>query len=135
MTPLGLVLIYCALIVVTVRGPLVVDPEGHARRLERWFFSSDERMRRVGMGMVVALAAPLLVVARAAPEAQPGRGPVEALGWLVLAGGVFVVAAPGPARRLIDRVMTAIDPFALRVVGLLNVAFGAFLVWAAFAIS
>ena len=135
MTPLGMVLIYCAGIVVAVRVPLILSPKTHAERLRRVFFPSAERLRVVGIGMLVLLAAPLLLVARTAPAGQPGRGWVEALGWLVVAGGTFVVVAPKPALKLIDGVMSAASSSVLRGVGLVNLAFAAFLVWAAFAIS
>ena len=35
MTPLGLALIHCAVLILAIRGPLLVDPEGHAQRLRR----------------------------------------------------------------------------------------------------
>ena len=35
MTPLGLALIHCAVLILAIRGPFLVDPEGHAQRLRR----------------------------------------------------------------------------------------------------
>lgn len=131
MSPLAVVLVYVAAVVVALRGPLAFAPDATVARLERWFFSSDERFRLVGLGMLVGLAAPLIVAARTTPGAYPTTRWVEALGWLVVAGGACVVIAPTPTRRMVEGIIGGAPTSALRAIGVINIAFGAFLVWVA----
>jgi hypothetical protein len=71
MSPLAVVVAYLAVVILVVRGPLAFAPEATADRFKRWFFSSDTRLRLIGVGMLVLMAAPLILTARMTPPAHP----------------------------------------------------------------
>ncbi|NNF27933.1 MAG: hypothetical protein HKN73_11980 [Gemmatimonadetes bacterium] len=133
MSPLAIVVLFVAFVVTAVRGPLAVAPEASVERLRRWFFASDTRFRRVGVGMVVLMAAPLILAARITPPAHQSVVWFEALGWLIGLGAAFVILLPGPLRRWIEGILDGMPTPALRFVGVVNIAFSLFLVWVAFA--
>ena len=56
---------------------------------------------------------------------------IEILGWLAAAAAVWVIAAPGPLRRLMGSFYSASD-FTLRVFGIVNLVIGLCLGWVAF---
>lgn len=134
MSPLAVVLAYLAVVVIVVRGPLAFAPEATVDRFKRWFFPSDTRLRLMGVAMLVLIAAPLIVAVRVTPPAHPHVVWLEALGWLVAAGGAFVIVLPKPARRLVDGVLAGAPTPVLRVLGVANIAFGLFLAWLAFSV-
>lgn len=134
MSPLAVVVAFLAVGIIVVRGPLAFAPEATVDRLRRWFFSTETRMRKVGLGILVLMAAPLILTVRMTPPAHPGVFWFEALGWLAAVGGVFVIALPKPARRLVEAILGGAPTPVLRVVGVANIAFGLFLAWVAFAV-
>lgn len=134
MSPLAVVVAYLAVVVIVVRGPLAFAPEATVDRFKRWIFPSDARFRRIGVGMLVLIAAPLILAVRMTPPAHPDVVWFEALGWLVVAGGAFVIVLPKPARRLVEGILAGAPTPVLRVLGVVNIAFGLFLAWVAFAV-
>ena len=134
MSPLAVVLAYLAVLIILVRGPLAFAPEATVDRFKRWFFPSETRLRLIGVAMLVLLAVPLILAARMTSPAHPDVVWFEALGWLAAAGGAFVIVLPKPGRRLLEGILAGAPTPALRVLGVVNIAFGLFLVWVAFAV-
>ena len=134
MSPLALVVAYLAVVVIVVRGPLAFAPEATADRLNRWFFSTPMRLRLVGVGMLVLLAAPLILATRMTPPAHPNVVWFERLGWLVVVAGAVLIARPEPICRLGRAILTGVPMPVLRVLGVANIAFGVFLAWVAVAV-
>ena len=131
MSALAVVVLFVAVAIIVIRGPLAFAPDETVERLRRWFFSSDARMRLMGLGMVAMMAAPLVLASRINPPAHSSVPWFEALGWLAGAGGLLVALLPGPMRRWLEGLFTGMSPTVLRVVGATNIAFGLFLVWVA----
>jgi uncharacterized protein YjeT (DUF2065 family) len=125
---------YLALVVIVVRGPLAFVPEATAARFNRWFFSTAMRLRLVGVAMLVLLAAPLIVATRITPPAHPDVVWFERLGWLVVVVGAVLIARPEPICRLARALLTGVPTSVLRILGVVNIAFGIFLAWIAVAV-
>lgn len=134
MSPLAVVLAYLAVVIIVVRGPLAFAPEATVDRFKRWFFPSVARFRLMGVGMLVLIAAPLILTARMTPPAHPDVVWFEALGWLVAVGGASVIALPKPMCRLAEGIFVRAPTPVLRVLGVANIAFGLFLAWVAVAV-
>ena len=134
MSPLGVVVAYLAVLIIVVRGPLAFAPEATASRLKRWFFSSHTRLRRIGVGILPLMAAPLILTARMTPPVHPGVGWFEALGWLVAGAAALLIALPKPMCRLMGAILADAPTPVLRGIGVLNIAFALFLFWVAFAV-
>ena len=134
MSPLAVVVAYLAVVIIVVRGPLAFAPEATADRFRRWFFSTEARLRLVGIGMLVLMAAPLILTARMTPPAHPDVVWFEALGWLATVAGALVIALPKPICRLAEAILVGVPTPVLRVLGVANIAFGLFLAWVAFAV-
>ena len=134
MSPLAVVVAYLSVVIIVVRGPLAFAPEATADRLKRWFFTSDARLRFIGVGMIVLMAAPLILTARMTPPAHPDVVWLEALGWLVAVAGAWVIVLPKPICRLAEAILVGAPTPVLRVLGVANIAFGLFLAWVAFAV-
>ncbi len=94
---------------------------------------SAGRIRIFG-GMLVLLAAALIVTARQARDVQGDiTFLIETFGWLAAAAAVWATVAPGPLQRLTNAFWDATsDPAQRRAVGVLNIALGLFLGWVAF---
>lgn len=133
MSLLGVVVAYLAVVVFVVRGPLAFAPEATASRLNRWFFSSHTRLRRIGVGMLPLIATPLILTARMTPPVHPGVGWFEALGWLVAGAAALLITLPKPMCRLMGEILAGAPTPVLRVLGVVNIAFSLFLFWVAFA--
>ena len=115
--------------IIVGRGALLIAPVAAFGFYRRVIWSSPERLRIFGALILVLFAAPLILTARLAPAA-PGDATfwIEALGWYSVAAGVWVIAAPGPWKRILDAVY---DPAAgtarARALAAFGVAFGVFL--------
>lgn len=134
MSPLAVVVAYLAVVILVVRGPLAFAPEATADRLGRWFFSTATRLRLVGVGMIVLLAAPLILTVRMTPPAHPDVVWFEALGWLAAIAGALVTATPKPICRLAKAKLSGAPTIVLRILGVVNIAFALFLLWLAFVV-
>ncbi len=117
-------------LVILSRAPLIVFP---AQTLDvyRKLIATDTRLRALG-GVVVVLG--LGLVALAWNAATTAASFVFALGWLLLAGAILLLAFPAFYRRLvesfIDLMTLSADPAALRLAGAAGTAVGALLVYA-----
>jgi len=123
-----------AVVIIVVRGPLAFAPKATADRLERWFFSSPTRLRLIGVGMLILIAAPLILAARMTSPAHPDGVWLEVLGWLVTGAGALLIALPNPMCRLMRTILAGAPTPVLRSLGVMNIAFALFLVWVAFAV-
>ncbi len=124
MEPVAIVTAFVAALYIVCRGPFAVAPAATAAFYRRKL-STPGRVRVFG-GLLVLLAAALIVTAREARATQGGLTIlVEGLGWLAAAAALWVLAAPRSWQRLMDGFFSAPGPF-LRVFGALNIAFGLF---------
>ena len=134
MEPIAIVMAYLAAFYIVLRGPLLIAPEAAVIFERRVMYATARRLRIFGGLMLVLYAAPLIVTAH---QARADQGDIalwiEAFGWFVAAGLVWVIAAPGPWKRFLELFWDAVsDPPVLRALGALGVAFGLFLGWVAF---
>ena len=131
MTGIAVFLVVFGILIILSRGPLIVAP-GRTRDLYLKLFLSERRMRNYGIiiGLVAALVAytfmgvqgtaPLVVVA------------VSLL--VVVIAACFLIPFPASANRLAMKVWSAFSPPVLRVIGLVSVLFGMWLVFFGFAL-
>ena len=130
MEPVAIVTAFVAALYIVGRGPLLVAPAATAAFYRR-LLSTPGRVQILG-GLMVPLAAALIVTARQARAAQGDITIlIEGFGWFTAAAAVLVIAAPGPWQRLFNSFYSSSDP-ALRAVGALNIAIGLFFGWVAF---
>jgi uncharacterized protein YjeT (DUF2065 family) len=116
-------------------GSLVFDPQGTLAFYRRVIYSTHGRIRLLGLGLVVLVAVPMVVTARDAPLAQAGVTVwLQGLGWLGGVAGLLVMAAPGFCKRMVESTLFDFPDAVLRVLGVVNIAFGLFLGWVAFAV-
>ena len=134
MEPLAIVVAYLAVVYIVLRGPLLVAPEAAVRLERRLMYATARRLRIFGGLLLVMYAAPLIVAARQARNAQGDVALwIETFGWFVAATAVWVIAAPGPWKRFLESFWAAVSaPPVLRALGGLGVAVGLFLGWVAF---
>jgi hypothetical protein len=126
MEPIAIVTALVAVLYIVGRGGLAVAPTATAAFYRRQL--ANPRRIQIFGGLLVLIAAALVLTAR---QSRAAHGDItillEVLGWLTAAGAVWVIAAPGPLRRL----YSASDS-TLRVFGIVNLIFGLCLGWVAF---
>ena len=124
MEPIAVVTAIVAALYIVGRGPLIVAPTATAAFYRR-LFSTPGRFRMFG-GLLVLLAAALIVTARHAQATQDGITIfIKGFGWFTAAIAVLIMAAAGPFQRLFDSFYAPPNE-PLRGIGLLSVAFGLF---------
>ena len=101
MEPVAIVTAFVAALYIAGKGPLLVAPAATANFYRRLL--STPGGARIFGGLLVLLAAALIVTARQAREAQGGITIlIEGFGWITAAAAVWPVAAPGAFHRLMD---------------------------------
>ena len=125
MEPIAIVAAFVAALFILGRGPLVVAPAATVA-LYRRALSTPERLRALGVLLLVLVAAPLVITARQAPIEQYDITIwFEGMGWFTAAAMIWVIAFPGLWQRLMFSFWDAAsDPTLLRVIGILNLAIG-----------
>ena len=124
MEPVAIVTAIVAALYIMGKGPLLVAPTATAAFYRR-LFSTPGGVRIFG-GLLVLLAAALIVTARQARDTQGGITIlIEGFGWITAACAVWPVAAPGGFQRLMDAIYAPPNE-PLRGIGALGVPFGLF---------
>jgi len=133
MEPIAVVTAFVAVLYIVGRGGYAVAPAATVAFYRRVIFSTPGRIRTFGLGLLLLVAAPLIITARQAPATQTdGTVWLQALGWLAAVASIVIILAPGHTRRLVEwKFLGASEPV-LRTLGVLGVAFGFFLGWVAF---
>jgi len=126
MSTTALILVIFGLSIMLSRGPLVIAPT-RTRAMYLKLFDTDAHMRI--LGVVFAVISAMVV------WSVWGVSGVAAQ-WITYIGGfVFLLAVfamvlmPAPFRRLATTIWSAFGPTTLRVLGLLAVLFGGWMVW------
>ena len=124
MEPITIVTAFVAALYIVGRGPLVFAPTATAAFYRR-LFSTTGAIRVFG-GLLVLLAAALIVTARQARADQGGITIlIEGFGWLTAVATLLPLATPKFFQRCIFSFYSTPDEF-LRTFGALNVVFGLF---------
>ena len=122
MEPVAIVTAFVAALYIVGKGPLLVAPAATAAFYRR-LLSTPGGVRIFG-GLLVLLAAALIVTARQARDAQGGITIlIEGFGWITAVAAVWPIAAPGAFQRLMDAFYAPPNE-PLRAVGALAVVVG-----------
>ena len=121
--------ILVGVLIVCLRAPQIVAPHATLRWLER-FLARDRNLRAAGLALA-PLGVALVVFADAGSAADLL---LRALGFVLLAGMLWLVVAPDTYRRIARGVMAGFEgsPHALpvRVLGVIGVLIGGLLIYA-----
>ncbi len=122
MEPVAIITACVAALYIVGKGPLLVAPAATAAFYRR-LFSTPGDVRIFG-GLLVMLAAAMIVTARQARDAQGGISIlIEGFGWITAVAAVWPVTAPGAFQRLTDAFYAPLNG-PLRAVGALAVVVG-----------
>lgn len=121
----GLIITLAGLLIIATRGPLVFNPSGWRAKLLT-LFDTDAKFRR--LGLIMALVSVICYVLTMDDPTMPG----QIVRWLSAA--IFVLTAvwaafPGPLRQVAVNVWNMFTDIVLRVLGVLAVLIGAWLVY------
>jgi len=126
MSTLAIILVIMGSLIVLTRGPLVFAPT-RTRDTYMRLFDSDKRMRGLGV-LFTALSA--LVIWSLWGVAGITAQVILYLGGLIFfVGFVGMILFPGPSRKMASAVWGGFNGPTLRVLGLLAVVFGAWLIF------
>ena len=125
MTTIAIILVVFGSLIIATRGPLIVAPT-QTRDLYMTIMTSDARMRGFGIAVGV-IAAILAFLLRATPDLASLI--VYYLTLLIVAmSALYLVPFPASANRLAKSIWFGFSPAMLRVIGIVSVAFGAWLI-------
>lgn len=125
MTVLQILTVAMGLLIIALRGPLIFAPVA-TRGFYLRLIATPRRVRAMA-GVLAPLG--LVLVAGARSGEDLAAIVMAVLGWMLLAGGAFLVLFPALYQQIAEAVLEALDkPGALRAIGVLGVAVGVFLV-------
>jgi hypothetical protein len=127
MEPIAIVTAFVAALYIVGRGPLVVAPTATAAFYRRMLSNPDPGRVRIFGGLLVLLAAALIVTARQARADQGGITIlIEGFGWYTAAVAVWVIAAPRPWQQVAYSFWDGISDQTglLRAIGVFNTVIG-----------
>ena len=126
MTVLQIIIVTVGLLIIALRGPLIFAPLA-TRGFYLQLIATPGRVR--GMASFLALLG-LVMVAGARGGEDLAASVLAILGWMILAGGAFLMLFPALYREIAETALEALNnPTALRAVGVLGTGLGVMLVY------
>ncbi len=130
MEPSAILFILIGSLLIASRGPLIVAPRATLRFFTR-FIATDARVRGIALALAPLAAAMIMV----SLGDGPATGILAVLGWLFAGVVAWLLVAPSSYRRIAGGVIAfsenSVDEMIIRLVGLLAVAIGGFVIYAA----
>ncbi len=128
MEPLAILCVLLGVVIIAVRAPLIFAPRATVRLFDR-LIATNAGVRALGL-LIGPLALALVVLARGGGLLE---GVLQALGWLLLAATLWLLAAPASYRRVAHRVLAhfeeSVDMAIVRILGFFASAIGAGLIY------
>ena len=132
MDALSIICIVGGCLTIITRGPLVFAPITTLRTYDRWFLSTNARMRVFGV-VVAALATGLLLLPLGEEVTRLTESIINTVGWFIVAIALVMFSVPNIARHFVRVILEyfehSVPSAIIRVLGLLAVAIGVVLIY------